>query len=134
MCRLNAESSSKGLNRSNPVGFKLNEIELKLLSAMARSEGKPLGEWCRATLLTVTKAANRSMSETVLLAEIAATQAILIDLIYTWAQDGKLTQKGVQEIVSTAQRTKFKEAEQLFQAALARLDQRLPAASSKGSS
>jgi hypothetical protein len=117
---------------TRPVGMKFKEGDFARLRELAAKHDKRLGEWCRDKLLETLDPKAAFGHNEILLAEIAATQAILIDLIYTWAQDGKLTQKGVQEIVNTAQRTKFKEAEQLFQAALARLEQRPAAANSKG--
>lgn len=90
---------------------------------LALRDRKRPAEWCRDKVLEALKASGPSVAEYAIMAEICALEAILIDLIYTWSHDGKLTQKAVQEIVHSAQRSKFKEASKLFLAATSRLPQ-----------
>lgn len=112
-----AESS-----RSRRIGARVHESVFERLKMMANGDAKTVSEWCSERLTDIARGVPAPL-EFALLAEIAATQAILIDLIYTWSHDGKLAQKAVQEIVGSAQRGKFKEAGQLFLAATSRLRQ-----------
>lgn len=109
-------------NRSRRIGARVHESVFERLKVMANSDAKTVSEWCSERLTDLARGIPAPF-ELALLAEIAATQAILIDLIYTWSHDGKLAQKAVQEIVGSAQRSKFKEAGQLFLAATSRSEQ-----------
>lgn len=112
-----AESS-----RSRRIGARVQESVFERLKMTANADAKTVSEWCSERLTDITRGIPAPF-ELALLAEIAATQAIIIDLIYTWSHDGKLAQKAVQEIVDSAQRSKYKEAGQLFLAATSRLRQ-----------
>ena len=109
-------------SRRRRIGARVHESVFERLKVMAKGDAKTVSEWCSGRLTDIARGIPVPF-ELALLAEIAATQAILIDLIYTWSHDGKLTQKAVQEIVRSAQRSKFKEAGQLFLAAASRLRQ-----------
>lgn len=109
-------------NRSRRIGARVHESVFERLKMMAHGDAKTVSEWCSERLTDIARGVPAPL-ELALLAEIAATQAILIDLIYTWSHDGKLAQKAVQEIVRSAQRSKFKEAGHLFLAATSRLRQ-----------
>ena len=109
-------------SRSRRIGARVHESVFERLKVMANADAKTVSEWCSERLTDIARGIPTPF-ELALLAEIVATQAILIDLIYTWSHDGKLTQKAVQDIVHSAQQSKFKEALQLFLAATARLQQ-----------
>lgn len=106
-------------SRSRRIGARVHESVFERLKVMANGDAKTVSEWCSERLTDIARGVPAPF-ELAFLAEIAATQAILIDLIYTWSHDGKLAQKAVQEIVRSAQRSKFKEAGQLFLAAASR--------------
>lgn len=112
-----AESS-----RSRRIGARVQESVFERLKLMANADATTVSEWCSERLTDIARGIPAPF-ELALLAEIAATQAIIIDLLYTWSHDGKLAQKAVQEIVDSAQRSKYKEAGQLFLAATSRLRQ-----------
>lgn len=109
-------------NRTKHVAIRVSPQDYERLAALAKRDLKPLREWCRDRILDAARVNNPSPCQHAILGEIAATQAIMIDLIYTWAHDGKLSQKAVQDIVSAAQNSKFKEACQLFSVARSRLE------------
>lgn len=109
-------------NRSRRIGARVHESVFERLKVMANTDAKTVSEWCSEHLTDLARGIPAPF-EFAVLAEIAATQAILIDLIYTWSHDGKLAQKAVQEIVGSAQRSKFKEAGQLFLAAISKVRQ-----------
>lgn len=111
--------SDKQSSRSRRIGARVHESVFERLKVMANGDAKTVSEWCSERLTDIARGVPAPF-ELAFLAEIAATQAILIDLIYTWSHDGKLAQKAVQEIVRSAQRSKFKEASQLFLAAASR--------------
>jgi ribosomal protein L22 len=48
------------------------------------------------------------------MAEITATQAILIDLVCTLGRDGKISTQKAQEVVDAAHNAKYKEAVELL--------------------
>lgn len=102
------------------LGFRVSETVFTEIQQRAAAAGRSANDWCRERLVSTLDGLSPSTSDYALLAEVAATQAIMIDLIYTWAHDGKLSQKAVQDIVHAAQNSKFKEASQLFSAAHAR--------------
>jgi hypothetical protein len=106
-------------SRTRRIGARVHESVFERLKVMANGDAKTVSEWCSERLTDIVRGIPVPF-EVALLAEIAATQAILIDLIYTWSHDGQLTQKAVQEIVRSAQRSKFKEAGQLFLSATSR--------------
>ncbi len=99
---------------------KFTETDYERLQALAERDGKPLAAWCRDVLLRVASGSQPSPFQFGIMAEITATQAILIDLLCALGRDGKITTQKAQEIVDRAHNAKFKEATQLLQYADAR--------------
>lgn len=102
------------LNRTKTIGIKVSEAAFETLRKVAEDHQKPLGEWCRDTLMKAAMPPPARRSEFAVLAEITATQAILIDLLCVLGRDGRFTTQKAQEIVDRAHNAKFKEAVQLL--------------------
>jgi hypothetical protein len=88
----------------------VNESAFERLQAIADAEQKPLGEWCRDTLITAATRRQPSPVEFGLLAEMTATQAIVTHLLCTVGRDGKVSTQKAQEIVDKAHDEKYQEA------------------------
>ena len=100
---------------------KFTESDFQRLRVHADREGKRLGEWCRDRLLEVLNGPSASPSDHALLAEIAATQDMLIDLLCALGQDGRLTVQTAREIVNAAHKRKYKDVAELLRYAASRL-------------
>ena len=90
------------LNRTRHFAVRVNESAFERLQAIADAEQKPLGEWCRDTLIAVASRRQPSPVEFGLLAEMTATQAIVTHLLCTAGRDGKVSTQKAQEIVDAA--------------------------------
>jgi hypothetical protein len=93
---------------------KFTETDYDGLQSLASREGKPLATWCRDTLLAFASGPKPSPFQFAVMAEITATQAILIDLLCTFGRDGKISTQKAQEIVDRAHSAKYKEAVELL--------------------
>jgi hypothetical protein len=98
------------LNRPRHIGVTVNESAFERLQAVADAEQKPLGEWCRERILESAEPPVPSISDFALMAEVAATQAMLIDMLSLIGRDGRLSSQKPQEIVDKAHHEKQKEA------------------------
>ena len=107
------------LNRTKTIGIKVSESAFEALRRVAESQAKPLSEWCRDTLMRAAQPPAPRPSELAVVAEISATQAILIDMLCILGRD-KMTIQKAQEIVDRAHNAKFKEAVQLLRFAYSR--------------
>src|SRR5579884_3128804 len=95
---------------TDPIGLKVTREQFQTLKELAARDAKPLAVWCRDALLAVTTAPGPSPFQLALMAELTATQAIVIDLLCVLGRDGRITTQKAQEIVDRAQNAKFKEA------------------------
>ena len=102
------------------IGLKVTAEQYQALSHLAGINSKPIAEWCRETLVAVAGCGRPSPVEFGLLAEITATQAILIDLLCTVGKEGKLTTQRAQQIVEAAHDNKYTEALEILRAAHAK--------------
>jgi hypothetical protein len=102
------------------IGLKVTAEQYQALSHLAGINSKPIAEWCRETLVAVAGCGRPSPVEFGLLAEITATQAILIDLLCTVGKEGKLTTQKAQQIVESAHENKYTEALEILRAAHAK--------------
>lgn len=102
------------LNRTKTIGIKVSEAAFETLRQVAERQGKPLGEWCRDTLMMAAMPSPPRPSELAMVAEITATQAILIDLLCILGRDGRIATPKAQEIVDRAHHSKFQEALELL--------------------
>lgn len=99
---------------TDPIGLKVTKEQLQTLKELAARDAKPLAVWCRDTLLALASGRGPSPFQLAMMAEITATQAILIDMLCTLGRDGKMTTQRAQEIVDRAHNAKFKEAVELL--------------------
>ncbi len=96
------------------IGLKVTVDQYQTLSQLAENDSKPIGEWCRDTLAAIVRRGQPSSFEFALMAEITATQAILIDMLCAVGRDGKITTQKAQQIVDAAHNNKYKEALELL--------------------
>ena len=99
------------------IGLKVTAEQYETLRRLADSYSKPIAEWCRDTLVATAGQRRPSSVEFGLLAEVTATQAIVIDLLCAFGKDGKVTTQRAQEIVDTAHEHKYTEAAELLRLA-----------------
>ena len=93
---------------------KFTETDYEQLQALATRDSKPLATWCRDALLSFASGSKPSPFQFGIMAEITATQAILIDLLCVLGRDGRISTQKAQEIVDRAQNAKYKEAIELL--------------------
>lgn len=118
---------------TEPIGLKVTNEQLGCLRKIADQDAKPLAEWCRDKVLEAVKPQPPRPSDHALMAEISATEAILIDLLCAIGRDGKVSQQNAQAIVDAAHSAKYKEAAQLLKHAYAQFQTgRLETASDQG--
>lgn len=99
------------------IGLKVTAEQYETLRRLAEGNSKPIAEWCRDTLVATVDQGRPSPVEVGLLAEVTATQAILIDLLCAFGKDGKVTTQKAQEIVDAAHEHKYTEAAELLRLA-----------------
>lgn len=99
---------------TDSIGLKVTKEQFQTLKDLAGRDAKPLATWCRDTLLAVAAGSRPSPFHFAVMAEITATQAILIDLVCQLGREGKITTQKAQEIVDRAHNAKFKEAVELL--------------------
>ncbi|MFZ0962050.1 MAG: hypothetical protein WAO35_14195 [Terriglobia bacterium] len=99
------------------IGLKVTAEQYQTLTQLAGINSKPIAEWCRDTLVAVAGCGRPSPAEFGLLAEITATQAIVIDLLCTVGKEGKLTTQKAQQIVEAAHDNKYREALEVLRVA-----------------
>ena len=102
------------------IGFRVSPLVFNEIQLRADSEGKQFNDWCRDKAVEAAKQPTASQSERALLAEIKATQAITINLLFTLSANGKLTRDSVQQVIDAAHAAKHKEASELLKQASAR--------------
>ena len=98
------------LNRTKYIAVRVNESAFERLQAVADADQKRRGEWFRDALIAVASRRQPSPVGFGLLAEITATQAMVIDLLCTVGRDGKVSTQKAQEIVDKAHDEKYQEA------------------------
>ncbi len=98
------------LNRSKTIGVKVTESAYEKLRDIAESKGKTLGEWCRERILEAAEPPVPRVTDFALMAEIAATQVMLMQMLCVMGRDGKLSTQQAQGIVDKAHDEKFREA------------------------
>ncbi|HEV2500723.1 MAG TPA: hypothetical protein VGY31_14190 [Terriglobia bacterium] len=110
-------NDSQRLTKS--VTSKFTESDFQELRELAARELKRPAEWCRGKVLKALKPQSPRPSDYALMAEISATEAILIDLLCAIGRDGKLSQQKAQALVDAAHSAKYKEAAELLKYAYA---------------
>lgn len=99
------------------IGLKVTVEQYETLSRLAAVENKSIAEWCRDAIVVFTTLGFSSPDHFGLMAEITATQGILIDLLCAIGREGRITTQRAQQIVDVAHNRKYSEALDLFRAA-----------------
>ena len=88
--------------RNKSVGTKVSEAEFEALGRRAHAQKLTLSEWVRAELLDVRK----DDGDAVLLGELLALRAILINLLFSLGKGERLTTEAMKELIDRADRDK----------------------------
>ena len=102
--------------RNKSVGTKVTEAEFEALEMRAHSQKLTLSEWVRAVLLDI----RTDDGDEVLLGELLALRAILINLLFSLGKGERLTAEAMTDLIERADR------EKVNRAAGRRTDGRLP--------
>ncbi len=102
------------------VGFRLRPSTFDQIQLLADKAGKQVNDWCREVVLQCAKGATASPTEFAIIAEIAATQTIVIEMLCAVGGGGKITTQKAQEIVNKADNSKFREATEILTVAQAK--------------
>ncbi len=101
--------------RSKSIGVRVTEADFARLFSLARAQGKPLGEWCRDQLLSVTDYPHAGCRDWVLLAEILALRTIIINLLYQFTSgEGGITNEFMKGVLDRADSSKHRRATELL--------------------
>jgi hypothetical protein len=119
-------------NLTKGITPKFTETDYERIRALAERDGKPLAAWCRDVLLRVATGSQPTPFQFGIMAEITATQAILIDLLCLLGRDGTITTQKAQEIVDRAQNAKYQEAIELLRYAYSRATRSQPDRAASG--
>ena len=92
--------------RNKSVGTKVTEAEFEALEMRAHSQKLTLSEWVRAELLDIRK----DDGDEVLLGELLALRAILINLFFSIGKGERLTTEAMKELIERADRDKVNRA------------------------
>lgn len=121
-------SDSQKLTKS--VTSKFTEADFQKLRLLASRDSKCPAEWCRDKILEAMQPRGAHPGEYAIMAELTATQSILIDLLCALGHDGKLSQQKAQAVVDAAHNAKYKETAELLKYAYTQFQSgRLDAAS-----
>ena len=109
---------------TRPIGMKFRETDFNRVQSLAERDEKRIGEWCRDRILEFLAHPAPTPVEQALMAEISATRAITINLMFALATNAKLTREGVQQVVDAAHTAKYKDAGELLRQAFTRTQPR----------
>ena len=101
------------------VGFRLRPSTFDQIQLLADKAGKPVNDWCREVVLQCAKGVPTSAMEFAVMAEIAATQAIIIEMFSAVGGGAKITTQKAQEIVDKVDNRKYRQALELVRFAQA---------------
>ena len=102
------------------VGFRLRPSAFEQIQLLADKAGKQVNDWCRDAALQCAQGAAASCAEFAVIAELAATQTIVIEILCTVGREGKLTTQKAQEIVDKADSNKYRDAMEVLRHAQAK--------------
>ena len=92
--------------RNKSVGTKVSEAEFEALERRAHAQKLTLSEWVRTELLDNKK----DDGDEVLLGELLALRAILINLLFSLGKGERLTAEAMKELIERADRDKVHRA------------------------
>jgi hypothetical protein len=96
------------------IGVRVTEADYARLQALADTAGQPVGEWCRKVLLDVAKSPAGKPIEQAVLAEVIALRTVVVNVIYAFTAEGKITAERMQALIEHADSTKSKKAAELL--------------------
>ncbi|MBM3787693.1 MAG: ribbon-helix-helix protein, CopG family [Acidobacteria bacterium] len=103
-----ATSKSGAAARTRSVGTKLTEEEFARLESLAAATGQSVSEWARSALLAAATPTptvpnpNPNNSNDVVLGEVRALRAIVLNLFFDLANGEEITVESVKEIIAKA--------------------------------
>jgi len=97
-------------SRSHSIGTKVSEEEFARLEACAVARGLSVSEWFREVVLAATNHSQGSPSEQTVLAEVIALRTIVVNLIYAFTGEGKVTKEQMAAFIERADKTKLNRA------------------------
>lgn len=109
--------------RTKSVGTKVSDAEYAVLEECARARGLKLSEWVRDVLLATGRGDSSHGSEElradegVLLGEVLALRAIVINLLFSVSQGERLTAEQMQALIERADGGKAAKAAKLLSSA-----------------
>jgi hypothetical protein len=92
--------------RNKSVGTKVTAAEFDALERRAHAQKLTLSEWVRAELLNI----KNDDGDEVLLGELLALRAILINLLFSLGKGERLTAEAMKELIERADRDKVNRA------------------------
>lgn len=104
----------KGPLRDRSLGTKLTDVEYAQVEAAALRAGVGLSEWCRRTVLNAAQSGSDETAIAVLLAELLALRAVLLNLMFRMRTGGELTREEMRQLIERADRDKHKRAAELL--------------------
>jgi hypothetical protein len=106
----------RSLFLSKTIGVRVTEADYARLQALADTEGKPVGEWCRTALLDLAQNLGNKPKpiEQALLAEVIALRTIVANLTYAFTSDGKVTREHMLAVIDRADKNKLKRAAEIL--------------------
>jgi hypothetical protein len=96
--------------RTRSVGTKVTAEEYAQLQACASEDVLSISEWCRSVLLEKLKGDKPSDADKVLLAEVLALRAILLNLHFALVRSETITADYMQAIIDRADQSKATKA------------------------
>ena len=100
----------KGPLRDRSLGTKLTEVEYARVEAAALRAGIGLSEWCRRVALSAADRDDGQRPDDVLLAELLALRAVLLNVMFRLANGGGITQEEMRQLIERADKDKQKRA------------------------
>lgn len=97
-------------SRSHSIGTKVTEEEFARLEACAAARGLSVSEWFRQVVLAAADNSLGSPREQTILAEVIALRTIVVNLIYAFTGEGKITKEQMAAFIERADKTKLKRA------------------------
>ena len=101
-------------SRTRSIGTKVTAEEYARLEACARDSHISISEWSREALLAAASLGRRSAGEQAILAEMIALRTIVVNLIYAFTSEGKVTADQMRAFIQRADGTKSKRALELL--------------------
>ena len=100
----------KGPLRDRSLGTKLTEVEFARVEAAALQVGVGLSEWCRRVVLAASDRAGSQPSDEVVLAELLALRAVLLNIMFKLANGDAVSKDEMRQLIERADRDKHKRA------------------------